>query len=84
MDALLGLRLLIERRQRADRRRAHRHRMRVLGQPLEEAAEVLVQHRVMRDVAENSSSSARVGSSPLMSSHATSRNVLRSASSSIG
>jgi hypothetical protein len=43
---LIGFRLLVEGRQRSHRRRADRHRMGVLRQPLEEAAEVLVQHRV--------------------------------------
>jgi hypothetical protein len=39
----------VERGERADRGRAGRHRMRVLGQRAEEALEVLVEHRVDRD-----------------------------------
>jgi hypothetical protein len=51
LERLLALLLLVVRRQRADGRRAHRHRVRVLRQRPEEALEVLVQHRVPRDLA---------------------------------
>ena len=39
-------RVLIERREGGNRRREHRHRMRIAREAVEEAAQVLVQHRV--------------------------------------
>ncbi len=41
--------VLVEGRQRRDRRRQHRHRVRVAGEAGEERLEVLVQHRVAAD-----------------------------------
>jgi hypothetical protein len=38
--------LLVEGGQRADRRRQHRHRVRVAGEPVEEAAQILVEQGV--------------------------------------
>ncbi len=51
--ALLGIvdveRVVIERRQRSDRRAQHRHRMRVVVEAVQEVLERLMHHRVMRD-----------------------------------
>ncbi len=41
--------VLVEGRQRADRARQHRHRVRVAGEAVEEPLQVLVQHRVPAD-----------------------------------
>ena len=46
---VLGVR--IEGRQRADRAEEHAHRVRVVAEALDELLDVLVQHRVLRDVA---------------------------------
>jgi hypothetical protein len=49
VDALLGLGLLVERGEGADGGGADRHRVRVVRQRVEEAPEVLVEHRPARD-----------------------------------
>jgi hypothetical protein len=50
VQVLVGLRLLVERREGADGRGADGHRVRILRQRLEEPPEVLVQQRVVRDL----------------------------------
>jgi hypothetical protein len=50
VDAAVGLGLLVEGGERCDRGGAHRHRMCVLRERLEEAHEVLVEQRVVRDL----------------------------------
>ena len=56
--------VVIERRQRADRADHHRHRMGVAAEALEEAAHLLVHHRVMDHAVDEIRLLRAVGSSP--------------------
>ena len=63
VEDVLGVR--VERRQRADGAEEHAHRVRVVAEPLHELLDVLVQHRVERDLARpRARSCVAVGSSP--------------------
>ena len=79
-----GLGLGIERRERGHGADEHAHRMGVVAEAVDELPDVLVHHRVERDVVREVLELAAPGSSPLISRYDVSRYVDRSASCSIG